>query len=332
MPERNDLVAIGNAILDILCRCDDGFLTKLGCIKGHMNRVATAESLAKVASTLRPVAEVSGGKAANVAVGIASLGGRSTFIGRVADDECGRIFRHDIVGAGVNYKTAPARGPDKKTSRSLILVTPDGQRTMNTYLGCSVELDGAIDAHDIETAKIVLLEGYLFESPACAQAVRRAVSLCRGGYQKIALALPDAMSVERAREELRALVASGIHIVIGNEKEFEALYQVGTLQDAVRQVGATVPIGVVTCGARGSLVVMGKSVHSIAPEKVRNVVDLTGAGDLFAAGFLFGISRGLSSDNSARLASFAAAEIIGQFGARPEINLGNLARVRGLIH
>lgn len=326
-----DVVAIGNAIVDILGRCDDAFLDRHGAPKGHMRLVDTA-TISALYSKMGPGIEISGGSAANTVVGVASLGGRAAFIGKVAEDEFGRIFRHDIRAAGVTFNTPAVASTDRSTSRSLILVTPDGQRTMNTFLGISTDLDqGEVDATVIQNSGIVYLEGYLFDRDEAKAAFRQAVDIANKAGRRVALTLSDSFCVNRHRAEFLALIRSGIGVLFANESEILSLYETANFDEAVRHVGHDTELAVLTRSEKGSVIVSKGEPILVPVEPVRKVVDTTGAGDLYAAGFLFGLARGYELAEAGRIGSFAAAEIIGQMGARPEVKLSHLARMRGLI-
>ena len=326
----HDVVGIGNAIVDIIGRCNDAFLARHGATKGHM-RLVDADTVTRLYTDMGPGTEISGGSAANTMVGVASFGGRAGFIGKVADDEFGRIFGHDIRAAGVTYTTPAAKG-GAPTARSLILVTPDGERTMNTFLGVSPELaQGEVDAELIRSAGIVYLEGYLFDQPAAKAAFRTAAGLARKAGRQVALTLSDSFCVDRHRAEFLELIRSeGIGILFANESEIAALYQTKNFDDAARSARADVKIAVLTRSSKGSVILSGDKATTIAPEPVRAVVDTTGAGDLYAAGFLYGHSQGKPLETCGRLGSLAAAEIISHVGARPETTLAELAKKRGL--
>jgi sugar/nucleoside kinase (ribokinase family) len=326
-----DVVAIGNAIVDIIGRCDDSFLDRHQAPKGHMRLVDT-DTISKIYSGMGPAMEISGGSAANTVVGVASLGGRAAFIGKVSEDEFGRIFRHDITAAGVSFKTPPVVGADRATSRSLILVTPDGQRTMNTFLGISTDLDqGEVDPAVIQASNIVYLEGYLFDRDEAKAAFRQAVEIANKAGRRVALTLSDSFCVNRHRDEFLALIRSGIAILFANESEILSLYETSSFDEAVRHVSRDTKLAVLTRSEKGSVIVSEGQPILIAPEPVKKVVDTTGAGDLYAAGFLFGLARDFDLAQAGKLGSFAAAEIIGQMGARPEVRLSHLARMRGFI-
>ncbi len=324
-----DVVGIGNAIVDIIGRCNDAFLAEHGAVKGHM-RLVDGDTVLKLYQAMGPGIEISGGSAANTMAGIASFGGKAGFIGKVADDELGRIFAHDIRAVGVAFETPPAKG-GQPTARSLILVTPDGERTMNTFLGVSPELDhGEVDADLVASAQVVYLEGYLFDRPEAKAAFRQAARIAKGAGRKVALTLSDSFCVERHRTEFLDLIRSEVDILFANESEISALYRVQSFDEAARLARADSELAVLTRSAKGSLVLTGERAVTIAPEPVARVVDTTGAGDLYAAGFLFGLTAGKPLDVCGRLGSLAAAEIISHVGARPETVLAKLAAARGL--
>ena len=324
-----DVVGIGNAIVDIIGRCNDAFLAEHGATKGHM-RLVDADTVAKLYKAMGPAIEISGGSAANTMTGIASFGGRAAFIGKVADDELGRIFGHDIRAAGVTFETKPANG-GQPTARSLILVTPDGERTMNTFLGVSPELDhGEVDQKLVASAQVVYLEGYLFDRPEAKAAFRQAAKIAKGAGRKVALTLSDSFCVERHRAEFLDLIRGDVDILFANESEIMALYRVQSFDEAARLARADSEMAVLTRSAKGSVVLSGEKAVTIAPEPVARVVDTTGAGDLYAAGFLYGLTAGRPLDVCGRLGSLAAAEIISHVGARPETPLAKLAAAKGL--
>lgn len=325
-----DVVGIGNAIVDIIGRCDDAFLAARKLAKGGMQLV-DGEHVKSLYGEMGPAVEISGGSAANTIVGVASFGGKAAFIGKVANDEFGRIFAHDIRAAGVAFNTPPANGGEP-TARSLILVTPDGERTMSTFLGVSPELDhGEIDEKVVASGKIVYLEGYLFDRPAAKAAFRQAAKIAAGAGRKIALTLSDSFCVDRHRADFLAFIHDSVDILFANEREITSLYETQSFDEAARRVTKDAAMAVLTRSAKGSLVLSeGKSV-SVAAAPVAKVVDTTGAGDLYAAGFLYGVASGRDLETSGKLGSFAAAEIISHIGARPERPLAMLARQSGLI-
>lgn len=325
-----DVVAIGNAIVDIIGRCDDAFLARHGAPKGSM-RLVDADTIAKLYGEMGPAIEASGGSAANTMAGLASFGGRAAFIGKVADDEFGRIFAHDAKAAGVTFKT-PATPGVEPTSRSLILVTPDGERTMNTFLGISTGLNtGAVDPETIRSAAFVYLEGYLFDRPEAKAAFRHAVELAQKSGRRVALTLSDSFCVDRHRAEFLDLIRSGIDLVFANESEITSLYETSNFDDAAQRAAADTKLLVLTRSDKGSVIFDHGNATVIPVERVDRVVDTTGAGDLYAAGFLYGLTAGLTHETSGRLGSFAAAEVISHIGARPAINLRDLATSRGLL-
>ena len=322
---RLDVVAIGNAIVDVLAHADDAFLDSEGLAKGSMTLIDDDRARALYQSMGQGI-EVSGGSAANTMAGLASLGARAGFIGKVRDDQLGDVFAHDLRALGVEFKTAPAdSGPP--TARSLILMTPDAQRTMNTYLGACAGLGpGDVDGDLIAAARITYLEGYLWDPPAAKQAFRKAMTAARQANRRVALTLSDAFCVDRYREEFVALAEAEVDILFANEAEITSLYEARDFDEALQQVRGHCQIAALTRGEKGSVIVSGDEVHVIDAEPVTRVVDSTGAGDLFAAGFLYGITHGLDLHASGRAGGIAAAEIISHFGARPETSLGALIR------
>jgi sugar/nucleoside kinase (ribokinase family) len=328
--KRYDVVGIGNAIVDIISRCDDGFLSKHDLAKGFM-RLIDAEEANRLYAAMGPAVERSGGSVANTIAGLASFGAKCGFIGRVAADQFGGIFRHDIRSQGVAYETAPATD-GAPTARCLILVTPDGERTMNTFLGASVDLTANdIDQAMIENSKIIYLEGYLFDRHQAKEAFRDAAGRARRVGVKVALSLSDAFCVDRHRDDFRRLVREGADIVFANEKEITSLYQVNSFEAAANAALQDCEMAVLTRSEEGSVIVASGETIEIPADAVPQVVDVTGAGDLYAAGFLYGLTRGLPLETCGRLGSLAAAEVIGHIGARPESPLRELAKERGLV-
>jgi sugar/nucleoside kinase (ribokinase family) len=327
---RYDVTGIGNAIVDIIGRCDDSYLAQIGAAKGSMRLVDAAE-IVKIYAGMGPAVEISGGSAANTLAGVASFGGRAGFIGKVADDEFGRIFSHDIRSIGVHFNSAPVSAP-MPTSRSLILVTPDGERTMNTFLGISTDLDHSqLDTGLISDSAILYLEGYLFDRPEAKKAFQAAVDAAKKSGRKVALSLSDGFCVDRHRGEFLALIRSGVDIVFANENEIKSLYETQSYDDAAKQARRDIKLAVLTRSAKGSHIFSEGQDITISADPVTQVVDTTGAGDLYAAGFLFGAAKGLALETSGKLASLAAAEVISHIGARPATPLDQLARQRGLI-
>ena len=327
---RYDVIGIGNAIVDIIGRCDDAFLESHGAPKGHMQLVDAAgiETLYK---SMGPAVEVSGGSAANTLVGLASLDGRAAFIGKVADDEFGKIFGHDIRAANVEFSCNPVSGK-APTSRSLILVTPDGERTMNTFLGISTDLDdGEVDPQMIKASKIIYLEGYLFDQPEAKAAFRQAVAIAKDAGRQVALSLSDGFCVERHRGEFLNLIREGVDIVFANSDEICSLYETDDFETAANLVARDTSLSALTRGAGGSVIIADGTRIEIPVDPVSKVEDTTGAGDLYASGFLYGVATGRDIETAGRLGSLAAGEIISHMGARPEAALDQLARDRGLI-
>jgi sugar/nucleoside kinase (ribokinase family) len=325
-----DVVGIGNAIVDIIARCDDGFLSKHDLAKGFM-RLIDAEEANRLYEAMGPAVERSGGSVANSIAGLASFGAKCGFVGRVAADQFGGIFRHDIRSLGVTYETAPATD-GAPTARCLILVTPDGERTMNTFLGASVDFTPEdLDTAMIGAAKIVYLEGYLFDREEAKAAFRTAARVAKASGAKVALSLSDAFCVDRHRADFQALVREGADIVFANEKEITTLYQVNSFAEAADAALQDCEMAVLTRSASGSVIVASGATIEMAAEPVPEVVDLTGAGDLYAAGFLYGLTQGAPLPACGRLGSLAAAEVIGHIGARPERPLRKLAKEKGLL-
>lgn len=327
---RFDVTGIGNAIVDIIGQCDDAYLAKIGADKGSM-RLVDASAIAKIYSGMGPAIEMSGGSAANTIAGVASFGGKAGFIGKVADDEFGRIFSHDIRSIGVNFASEPIAG-SQPTSRSLILVTPDGERTMNTYLGISTDLDhGQIDGDLIADSEILYLEGYLFDRDDAKAAFRAALAQAKRAGRKVALTLSDGFCVDRHRAEFIDLIQSGVDILFANEKEITSLYETSNFEDAANRAGRDTKLAVLTRSAQGSIILNDGTTTKIDAVRIDDVVDTTGAGDLYAAGFLYGYSQGHSLETCGKLASLAAAEVISHVGARPQAQLAQLACEKGLI-
>jgi sugar/nucleoside kinase (ribokinase family) len=327
---RYDVVGIGNAIVDILGRCDDAFLAKHGAPKGHMRLIDDA-TISTLYGAMGPGIEISGGSAANTLVGISSFGGRTGFIGKVADDDFGRIFAHDIKAASVTFEAKPVAGKEP-TSRSLILVTPDGERTMNTFLGISTNLDqGEIDANLISAAAIIYLEGYLFDRPEAKAAFQQAVKIAKTAGRKVALTLSDSFCVDRHRADFIDLIRDGVDILFANESEITSLYETSDFELAAANAARDARLAALTRSEKGSVILSEGRRLEIPVEPVQTLVDSTGAGDLYAAGFLYGLSANLGLEAAGQLGSLAASEVISHMGARPNAPLHQLARARQLI-
>ncbi len=317
-----DILGIGNAIVDVVARADDAFLSRHDMHKGAMMLIDTGMA-DKIYAAMPPGLESSGGSAANTCAVAAGLGARVAYVGKVADDQLGGVFRHDINAVGVHFPTAPLSG-GAPTARCLILVTPDGQRTMNTFLGACVTLDEAdVDPALVAASAVTYLEGYLFDPPAAQAAFRRAAAAAHGAGRQVALSLSDAFCVNRHRAAFLDLVANHVDILFANEAEITALYERNTFEEAVEAVRKDVALAALTRSEAGSLILRGAETVTVAAEAAK-VVDTTGAGDAYAAGFLAGLTAGKSLEICGRMGSIAAAEIISHYGARPETDLRKL--------
>jgi sugar/nucleoside kinase (ribokinase family) len=326
MPDtRLDVLAIGNAIVDVLAHATDEFLEAEGLTKGSM-RLINAEEAERLYQRMGPAHQVSGGSAGNTAAGIAALGGRAGFIGQVAPDQLGTFYRHDLTAMGVEF-TTPASNVGAPTARSMILVTPDGHRTMNTFLGAAQYLPAeALDEEQIRSSAILYLEGYLWDPATPRYAMLRAIEVARQAGRKVAFTLSDTFCVERHREGFSQLIEEGrIDILFANQAEIEAMAGVPHLETAVNAFKDKVETLVVTRSDEGALATRSGERAEVVAEPIRELVDTTGAGDLFAAGFLLGYARGKTLEQSLKLGAIAAAEVIQHFGARPEADLKTLA-------
>jgi sugar/nucleoside kinase (ribokinase family) len=332
MSDTLDVLGVGNAIVDVLSRAEDDALLAAGLHKGGMQLVDEARADALYV-LMGPTTVMSGGSAANTMAGLASLGRRAGFVGKVKEDDAGREFAHDIRRAGVDFDT-PSATAGAATARCLIFVTPDGQRTMNTFLGACQALEpGDIDEARVASAKVLYMEGYLWDPPAAKAAFLKAAKVSRAKGRKVALSLSDAFCVDRYRGEFLGLIRDGVvDIIFANESELHSLYETSDFDTALTALhGENNLLAVVTRGEQGCVVANGGGVASAPAFPVDAVVDTTGAGDLFAAGFLAGFTQDLPHVKSAALGALAAAEIISHFGARPQANLLQLARDHGLL-
>jgi sugar/nucleoside kinase (ribokinase family) len=327
---RYDVLGIGNAIVDVLARTDDDFLVRQNMRKGAMTLIDEERATA-IYEAMGPAIEISGGSAANTIVGCASLGGRAAFVGKVKDDELGRVFAHDIRAAGVAFDTPPAfEGPS--TARCYVLVSPDGERTMNTYLGAAQDLHPRdIDPDTIAASAITYLEGYLWDPKHAKDAFLKAAAAAHEADRLVALTLSDAFCVDRWRDEFLGLVRGGtVDLLFANAAELHSLYQTADFDTALAALRREARLAVVTRSENGCVVVTRDQALAVPAAPVERVVDTTGAGDLFAAGFLYGLSQGAGHERAASLGALAAAEVIQHLGARPETSLRALAQEHGL--
>ena len=329
MPVTYDVLGIGNAIVDVIARTDDDFLVRHGMNKGSMALIDETRAEAIYAS-MGPAMEISGGSGANTIAGVASFGARAAFFGKVKDDDLGRAFAHDIRAAGVAFDTPPAsEGPS--TARCYVLVTPDGERTMNTYLGAAQDLHpNDVDADAVTAAAITYLEGYLWDPPQAKEAFRKAAGIAHGAGRMVALTLSDAFCVGRYRGEFLNLMRTGVvDLIFANESELKSLYETADFDSAVKALRNDVKLAVVTRSEKGCVVVSRESNEAVKAAPIDRLVDATGAGDLFAAGFLVGLARNQDHRTAAQLGALAAAEVIQHLGARPETSLKALAQDNG---
>ena len=328
MPDLYDVAAIGNAIVDVIAPATDAWLVENGLDKGAMMLVDPARS-AELYSKMQAAVEASGGSAANSIAGLASFGGKGAFMGKVADDKLGETFAHDMRAIGARFENAPLIG-GPATAVSMINVTPDAQRTMCTFLGASVEFtDSDVDKDTVEAAKIVYLEGYLFDAEAARRAFAKAAGLAHGAGRMIALTLSDGFVVERHRAGLMGFIETQVDLLFANENEICALFETEDFDAAVAALRPHVKLAAVTRSEAGSVILSQGERLKVAAEPVEKVVDTTGAGDQYAAGFMFGLSRGRPLQQCGQLASLAAAEVISHYGPRPLVSLKDLAASKG---
>jgi len=319
-----DVAAIGNAIVDVIARAEDDFLVSHGLNKGGMALIDEAAS-ARLYGAMGSATIMSGGSAANTMAGVASLGGKAAFIGKVRNDDAGDAFRHDIHGAGVHFPTLSAES-GASTARCLVLVTPDGERTMSTYLGACVALGPEdVDEKLVEASRILYFEGYLWDPPRAKEAFRRAAAAARRAGRKTSLTLSDSFCVDRYRDEFIDLIRTGmIDVLFANESELHALYQTADFETAIKALSSEKTLAFVTRSSAGCVIVDHGSVQTAPAASIEKLVDTTGAGDLFAAGTLFGLARNMPLQRCAAIGALAAAEVIQHYGARPETSLAEL--------
>jgi sugar/nucleoside kinase (ribokinase family) len=325
-----DVLCIGNAIVDIIARCDDAFLDDNAIIKGAMNLI-DAQRAETLYDRMGPAVEASGGSAGNTAAGIASFGGKAAFFGKVAKDQLGKIYAHDIRAQGVHFETAPLASPPP-TARSMIFVTPDGERSMNTYLGACVELGpDDVDEAVVASAKVTYFEGYLWDPPRAKEAIRECARIAHANGREMSMTLSDPFCVDRYRAEFLDLMRSGtVDIVFANASEAKSLYETESLEEALERIARDCRLAVVTMSEKGSIVVTGDERVIVEPLAIEELVDTTGAGDLYAAGFLYGYTQGRDLATCGRLGSLAAGLVIQQIGPRPLQSLRDEAKAHGL--
>ena len=326
-----DVLGIGNAIVDVISSAEDDFLVREGLVKGSMTLIDEARA-EELYALMGPAIETSGGSAANTVAGVGSLGGSAAFIGKVKADLLGEVFRHDIAALGVHFPT-PGDEDGVATARCFILVTPDGERTMSTYLGaCQGLAPKDVDEDAVRASAVTYLEGYLWDPPAAKEAFRKAAAVAHDAGRQVALTLSDSFCVDRYRAEFLDLARSGaVDILFANESELKSLYQTADVDTALAAVAADARLTVTTLGARGCAVLAGGERIEVPAAPIEGrLVDMTGAGDLFAAGFLYGLNRGLGLRRSAEIGSVAAAELIAHVGARPQVSLKALVAEKGL--
>jgi sugar/nucleoside kinase (ribokinase family) len=329
MTQLYDVAAIGNAIVDVIAPASDDFILEHGLQKGAMTLIDEGQG-ARLYAKMAPGVETSGGSAGNTIAGVASFGGKAAYLGKVAKDQLGDVFVHDMRAQGAWFEV-PALVGGPATARCLVNVTPDGERTMCTYLGASTAFaSDDVDAGVIEGAKIVYLEGYLFDAEAARQAFAKAAGLARGSGRMIALTLCDTFVVERHREVLLSFIENQVDLLFANEGELCALFQTGDLNQAVAGVRGLTKVAAVTRGHLGSVIAVGGETLTVSAEPVEKVVDTTGAGDQYAAGFMFGLATGRPLNVCGQLGSLAAAEVISHYGPRPQTSLKDLAAAKGL--
>jgi sugar/nucleoside kinase (ribokinase family) len=327
---RFDVLGIGNAIVDILARAEDDFLVEQKLTKGSMRLVDMVESK-RLYAAMGPAIEASGGSAGNTVAGIASLGGRCSYVGKVADDELGAVYRHDMRAIGAHFDVPPLTDGTLPTARSMIFITPDGERTMNTYLGaCHALGPDDIDEVLVSDTKITYFEGFLWDAPSARDAFYKAADIAHRAGRQVSLTLSDAFCVDRFRTDFGRLLRNGtIDILFANDAEIKAFYQTSSFGAALDALRAECKVAAVTVGAEGSFVVTADGIEQVPATYVEHVVDTTGAGDLYASGFLYAVARGFELRTAAALGALAAAEVINHVGPRPAVSLIDLARQSG---
>ena len=326
-----DVLGIGNAIFDILTHVDDDFLVNENLIKGSM-RLVDANEATRLYNKIETATRIPGGCAGNTVASVISLGGTAAYIGKIANDELGEAYRHDMNEIGAYFKT-PSYDVKTPTAKSMILVTPDGERTMNTYLGACVELtESDIDPYTVGNSVVTYLEGYLWDPDAAKNAFRKAIKLAHASGRKTAMTLSDSFCVDRYRTEFLELIKNGsLDIVFANEHELKSLYQTSDLDTAIYEIRQQAKLAIITLGKEGSISVTAEEFSKVEAFDVDRIVDLTGAGDVFAAGFLYAYVREFSLSKCAELGSLAAAEVISHFGPRPEMHLKKFAEQNGFV-
>lgn len=330
MTKTFDVLTIGNAIVDVIATVDNDFVARENLVKGSMNLIDEPRA-EQLYAAMPNATEHSGGSAGNTAAGVASFGGKAAYFGKVKNDQLGAIFRHDLNAIGVNFESKAAiDGP--ATARSFILVTPDAERTMNTYLGACVNLTTAdVDADIVKASSVTYMEGYLWDKPEAKEAFRLAAKIARAAGKLTSITLSDSFCVERHRESFLELIRNHIDIVFANESEIKSLYETRSFDGALAAIRKDCKLSALTRSEKGSLIVTETETVEVAAHPIAKIIDVTGAGDLYASGFLFGHTRGFDLKRCAELASLAAAEVISHTGARPHVNLMQHAKAAALL-
>jgi sugar/nucleoside kinase (ribokinase family) len=319
---RFDVVGIGNALVDVISHAPDSFLDEHGLVKGWMDLIDTERAM-HLYQALGSAVQMSGGSAANTMCGVASFGGTAAYLGKVSDDELGQVFGHDLLAVGVQFR--PGAHCDVPTGRCIIVVTPDAERTMNTYLGASsLYAQPDVDDAAVAAGRVLYMEGYLYDRPEAKGAFRHAAAIAHGAGRMVSLTLSDSFCVDRHRDDFLSLVDDDVDLLFGNEAELIALYQTETFDQAVTELRKHCPFAAITVGAKGSIIVTEDELIDVPVVPVRKVIDTTGAGDLYAAGFLHGLTTGRPLPECGQLGSIAAAEVISHVGPRPLVELKTL--------